>query len=286
MIDLAKMVLSLQEELKSGPLKEVKSGILRHIVHFFMEHMDVTEEEVAIFFTNKQKTNLSFAYPEYLANSGVIPIDSTDAIVAQIYRTGKSFIDNKFLEKEHLSMFEFIKTPQSETKLIWKMIGAQIVHGDEKLGVVEISRRRAAYSDVGRDFTKEDLDLLVSSLHQFAPVLKILYDEIFKQKRESVKQDLALLAEIIRWRRGIRDGDAVKIRHTYLGMTQICKGHITHKYALDRIEVKTSSENCKDMMTVSVDCLWPTSWDKSKMARAVNVYKRLKKLSKIVGSPD
>jgi hypothetical protein len=286
MVDLTRLLASLNEELSSGSSKERRSLVLQQIVGFFMEHLDVKEDEVAIFFTNRQKTTLSFAYPEYLVDSGIIQINSPDAVVAQIYRTGEPFLDNKFLEKDHLSMFEFIKTPQSETKLIWKMMGIQIAHKGEAFGVIEISRRRLSFEEVGRDFTRDDLSFLENSIFQLSGIFKTLYDEIFKLKREKIRQDLALLAEILRWRRGVADGDCVKIRNTYLGIIQICKGHVTHKYSIDRIEVKTTSGNCKENMTVSVDSLWPCSWDKSKMGRAVNVYKRLKKLSKLVGSSD
>jgi hypothetical protein len=247
-----------------------------------MKNLGVQEDEVAIFFTNKQKTALSFVYPAYLADSGVISIESPDAIVSQIFRTEKPFIDNRFLEKEHLSVFEFVKTPQSETKLIWKMIGTLISFKKEKIGVIEISKRRGSFSDVGTDFTQDHLAFLVQSIHELGPIFKTLYDDIFKQKRENVKKDLALLAEIIRWRRKLTDGDCIKFRNHYLGMINVCKGYVIHKYSMDRIEVKFISGNCKEFMTVSIDSLWPCSWDRNKMNRAANVYKRLKKLSKIV----
>lgn len=286
MADLTKLLTSLQEDLKTGSHRERRSRVLKNIVGFFMEHLDVKEDEVAIFFTNKQKTTLSFAYPEYLINSGIIQVNSPDAVVAQIYRTGESYIDNKFLEKDHLSMFEFIKTPHSETKLIWKMMGMQIAHKGDPFGVIEISRRRSSFEDVGKDFTHDDLNLLKDSIFQLSGIFKTLYDDIFKLKREKIRRDLALLAEIIRWRRGVTDGDCVKIRNTYLGIIQVCKGHVIHKYSIDRIDVKTTSGNCKEKMVVSIESLWPCSWDKSKMGRAVNVYKRLKKLSKIVGNSE
>ena len=148
--------------------------------------------------------------------------------------------------------------------------------------MIEISKRRAKFEDVGSDFTSEDLKFLEASMLAFAPILKSLYDDIFKARRIRVKQDLGLLAEIVRWRRNVSDGDCVKIRTSYLGMHHICKGHITHKYSIDRIEVKISSGKCKEFMTVSVESLWPSSWDKNKMNRVTNVYQKLKKLSKIV----
>ncbi|MCK4836156.1 MAG: GAF domain-containing protein [Candidatus Aminicenantes bacterium] len=280
------LIEELNEDLKKTPAKDKFNLIIQKIVHFYMKNLGLQEDEVAIFFTNKQKSALSFVYPTYLSDSGIISIDSPDAIVSQIFRTGKSFIDNRFLEKEHLSVFEFVKTPQSETKLIWKMIGVLISFKGEKIGVIEISKRRGSFSDVGRDFTQDDLKFLDQSIAQLGQIFKILYDDIFKQKRENVKKDLALLAEIIRWRRKLNDGDCIKFRNLYLGIVNICKGYVIHKYSMDRIEVKFTSGNCKEFMVVSIDSLWPCSWDKSKMNRAVNVYKRLKKLSKIVRDTD
>ena len=286
MSNITELRSSLQEELKKSHSKERTNRVIKKIVRFYIEKLGVQEDEVAIFFTNKQKTALSFVYPTYLIDSGIISIDSPDAIVSQIYRTGESFIDNKFLEKEHLSVFEFVKTPQSETKLIWKMIGTVISYRGEKIGVIEISKRRSAFSDVGSDFTQENVKFLEQSIQQLNQIFKDLYDDIFRQKREKVKRDLVLLAEIIRWRRKLIDGDCIKFRNNYLGLVNICKGYVIHKYSLDRIEVKFTSGNCKEKMVVSIDSLWPCSWDKTKMNRASNVYKRLKKLSKIVKDSD
>lgn len=282
-IDLRK---ELNEVLIDTAERDKLNTVIKRIVQFFMKNLGVQDDEVAIFFTNKQKTALSFVYPTYLSDSGIISIESPDAIVSQIFRTGKPFIDNRFLEKEHLSVFEFVKTPQSETKLIWKMIGALISHKGEKIGVIEISKRRGSFSDVGTDFTRDHLTFLVQSINELGQVFKTLHDDIFKQRRENVKKDLALLAEIIRWRRKLNDGDCIKFRNHYLGIVNVCKGYVTHKYSLDRIEVKFISGNCKEFMTVSIDTLWPCSWDKNKMNRAANVYKRLKKLSKIVKEPE
>jgi hypothetical protein len=276
----------LTEDLAKTPDRDKLNKIIGKIVQFYMKNLGVQDDEVAIFFANKQKNALSFVYPGYLSDSGVISIESPDAIVSQIFRTGKPFIDNRFLEKEHLSVFEFVKTPQSETKLIWKMIGTLILYENEKLGVIEISRRRGSFSDVGTDFTHDHLEFLVQSIKELAQIFKTLHDDIFKQKRENVKKDLALLAEIIRWRRKLNDGDCIKFRNHYLGIINICKGYVIHKYSIDRIEIKFISGNCKEFMTVSVDSLWPCSWDKNKMNRAANVYKRLKKLSKIVKEPE
>src|SRR4030043_2023460 len=91
----------LQEDLQRLSAKEKLDQVIQKIVHFYMTHLNVQEDEVAIFLTNKQKTALSFAYPSYLVSSGFIPVDSPDAVVSHIYRSGSSFINNKFLEKEH-----------------------------------------------------------------------------------------------------------------------------------------------------------------------------------------
>lgn len=286
MLNITDLLSSIQEELAKSRNKDKTNRVIKKIVQFYREKLGVQEDEVAIFFTNKQKTALSFVYPTYLVDSGIISIDSPDAIVSQIYRSGESFIDNRFLEKEHLSVFEFVKTPQSETKLIWKMIGTVISYKGEKIGVIEISKRRSAYADVGSDFTQDDLNFLEQTILQLNKIFKALYDDIFRLKREKVKQDLALLAEIIRWRRKLNDGDCIKFRNHYLGLVNICKGYVIHKYSLDRIEVKFTSGNCKEKMVVTIDSLWPCSWDKNKMNRASNVYKRLKKLSKIVRDTD
>lgn len=168
------LIKSLEEEVANIHLdsKEKMDTIIKKIAHYYIKYFNTQEDEVAIFLVDKSVTFLSFIYPPYLVGSEKISIDSDKPIVTHIYRSGKSLIDNEFLERERLFQYEFIKTDTNESKLIWKLIGAVISDEGEKIGVIQISRKRAPYSDVGENFTEEDLKHLESSILRLAPYIK------------------------------------------------------------------------------------------------------------------
>jgi hypothetical protein len=52
------------------------------------------------------------------------------------------------------------------------MMGAAIAVDGERLGVVQISRKRSAYGQPGPDFTTADLDMLEKLAARLGPILK------------------------------------------------------------------------------------------------------------------
>ena len=131
---------------------------------------------------NDEKTVLSFAAPEYLVNSGIIPVSSTDAYIASIFRRGSSLIENNLQQQKHLSIFEIIRTPEDELRPIWKMMGTLIFFEKEKLGVIEISRRSNKQEDAGEDFMESDLMFLENTMKKLAPYLKRAMPPNFRGK--------------------------------------------------------------------------------------------------------
>ena len=65
---------------------------------------------------------------------------------------------------------------------IWKIMGVLIADGNDKLGVIEVSKRAQYESDAGRDFTIKDLQYLESSMKNLAPVLKKVFPQNFRGK--------------------------------------------------------------------------------------------------------
>jgi hypothetical protein len=149
------------------------------IIDYYTKNLKVSREEVAILLTNKDKSMLSFAAPEYLVNAGMIPVNSTDAIASTIFRTGNPFIDNSFHLKKHLSIFELIKTPDEEILPIWKMIAVLIADKNEKYGVLEISIRAKDQFSIDRNFTAKDLQFLESTVAEITPYVKKALPEDF-----------------------------------------------------------------------------------------------------------
>ena len=175
------VVFQVEEKLVDPSLdkKERFSAIVKIIADYYINYYKVNDDEFALFFSNELKTTLKFYYHFYLANSDEIPVNSSKPIVSRIFRSGVSYLDNDLLDKERLFQYEFIKNYDDEAKLIWKMIGCPIFFNKKKLGVVQVTRKRASYSDIGKDFSKEDLYFLELSVKEFSPyfdkIIKILY---------------------------------------------------------------------------------------------------------------
>ena len=181
MQDLTEIITKLRMEMGSEDPPDIKfKKIIKEIQKFYMGAFNVTENEVAMFLTDKEKSVLSFACPDYLVNAGMIPVTSTEAIVSNIFRTGRTVIINGFSQQKHLSVFEIIPMPDKQIAPIWKMIGALIQVEGEKIGVMEISRRGPEILEVGEDFTQSDLEFLSSSIEKLAPYINKLIPDDFK----------------------------------------------------------------------------------------------------------
>jgi hypothetical protein len=128
------------------------------------------KEEVAILW--KRGKALSFIWPEFLAEAKKLPLQSTLPIATNIFRSGRSFLDNRLIEREHMVEYEFIKESDGGSRLIWKMMGIVIKVDNKKLGVVQISRKRSAFSEPGPDFTPDDLELLEKLTARLGPLIK------------------------------------------------------------------------------------------------------------------
>ena len=148
--------------------------VVKSIVRFYVDHFNTEDDEIAIFFPNQLKTTLRFIYPFYLNGTDEIPINSSKPIVSRIYRSGLSYLDNDLVDKERLFQYEFIKNYNDEARIIWKLMGVVIKFKEEKLGVVQISRKRTSFQKLGEDFTAEDLHFLERTIKEFSPYFKIV----------------------------------------------------------------------------------------------------------------
>lgn len=166
--------------------KEDRDLAFKNVIHeielFYKENFFLNDYEVAIFLANEEKTVLSFACPDYLVNSGMIPVSSTEAFTSAIFRTGRGIIENNFQQQKHLQIFEIIRTPEDKIMPIWKMIGALIAVGGDKLGVIEISRRADDPGDAGEDFTESDLMFLENTIKKLAPFIQRVKPKNFRGK--------------------------------------------------------------------------------------------------------
>jgi hypothetical protein len=182
MKDINELIAKLKIEISKEEEETRFWAVIEAIEQFYTDNFYLKEYEVAIFLTNQEKTVLSFACPRYLVNSGMIPISSTEAITSSIYRTGRGIIENNLQQQKHLSIFEIIRTPEGEMKPIWKMIAALIAVEDDKIGVIEISRRAKTVEDADEDFSENDLIFLQKTIKILAPFLKRVLPDNFRGK--------------------------------------------------------------------------------------------------------
>ena len=172
----------LKNDIQKGPSEENLKKVINRIAEFYIEKLQLNSDEVTIFLANDEKTILSFVYPDYLINSGIIPTSSTDAIAAHIFRTGRSVMENNFQQQKHLFIFEMIKTPDNKIKPIWKVMGTIISTKEEKIGVIQTSRRGTDIGEVGNDFNLQQLDFLEKTASELSPMIKMVLPKNFKAK--------------------------------------------------------------------------------------------------------
>jgi hypothetical protein len=182
MKDLNELIGTLAVETAKKDKELAFKKVIREIALFYKENFFLNEHEVAIFLSNNEKTVLSFACPEYLVNSGMIPISSTEAFTSAIFRTGRGIIENNLQQQKHLSIFEIIRTPDDKIMPVWKMIGALIAVEEDKLGVIEISRRAVNVEEAGEDFTESDSMFLENTIMKLAPFIQRVMPENFRGK--------------------------------------------------------------------------------------------------------
>lgn len=182
MRDINELIAKLRMEIAKEDRQKCFKTVIKDIETFYTDNFFLNPYEVGIFLTNEEKTVLSFACPEYLVNSGMIPVSSTEAFTASIYRTGRGIVENNLHQQKHLSIFEVIRTPEGKILPIYKMMGALIAVENEKLGVVEISRRSSDPTDQGEDFSERDLQFLEKTIKILAPYLKRVLPDNFRGK--------------------------------------------------------------------------------------------------------
>ena len=147
-----------------------------------MSEFSLSDTEIAIFLSNREKNFLSFAYPPYLVDAGIIPVNSSDAVASQIFRTGRPVIENNFLQQKHLSVFETVKSPGKTIHPICKMIGVVLGEDEERVGVIEVSRRSPSFYEAGPDFTARNLEHLKTISREITPNFVKLMPADFRGK--------------------------------------------------------------------------------------------------------
>lgn len=119
----------------------------------------VAPDDIALFSFDATRQELKFCWPEKLKNSGLIPLNAKNSLVARTLREKKGYIDNRFAKVSHGVIFEAF----SASKPIQKIISVPLADK----GVVQVSRKGAEAKESGPDFNQGELN----ALQQMAEVL-------------------------------------------------------------------------------------------------------------------
>jgi hypothetical protein len=182
MKDLFLVFEKIKMTAKDGYSDSGFKSIMADMAQFFQDNFALEKDEIAILLADKDKNVLSFAFPNYLINAGIIPISSPDAIAAQIFKLNRGLIENTFNQLKHLHLFEYIRNDEQKIRPIWKMMGTVLHDNDGAFGVIELSRKAISQREAGEDFTRQDLEFLEKAVARLAPVLRQTMPPEFKVK--------------------------------------------------------------------------------------------------------
>lgn len=151
----------IANSLKSGDAANSQLSISA-LAERIAKEFRVKSDEVAILAVSERWRHLYFLVPEALRNVGHIPLSSTSALAARTVRDGRPDINNNFTTARHASVFEGVKSESLTASAIQKIISAPILADGKVIGVIQISRKAAAVSEAGPDFTSDDLGQILA----------------------------------------------------------------------------------------------------------------------------
>jgi len=151
----------LASSLKSGDASNQQLSISA-LAERIAKSLHVKSDEVAILAVSEKWRHLYFLVPEALRNVGHIPLSSTSALAARTVRDSRPEIMNNFSTVRHASVFEGIKADSLNAHAIQRIISAPILAEGKVIGVIQISRKAAAVTEAGPEFTADDLGKLLA----------------------------------------------------------------------------------------------------------------------------
>jgi hypothetical protein len=130
---------------------------LASVAEKIAKELGVQTDEVAIMGVSTRWRHLYFLVPQALKNVGFVPLSSPSALAARTARESRPEINNNFSAVRHATVFEGVKAATTTGESIQKIVSAPILCEGKVVGVMQISRKGARVSEVGTDFTAEDL---------------------------------------------------------------------------------------------------------------------------------
>jgi hypothetical protein len=141
------------------------------------KELGVQADEVAILGVSTRWRHLHFLVPQALKNVGFIPMSSTSALAARTARESRPDINNNFSAVRHATVFEGVKAATTTGESIQKIVSAPILCEGKVVGVMQISRKGATPTEVGRDFTSDDLGKVLALCKPLGKLVRYLAGE-------------------------------------------------------------------------------------------------------------
>jgi hypothetical protein len=135
-------------------------------------------DEVAILFLTSDARHLRFVAPRKFADLGTIPITKRDSIAVNIFGRKAGEAMNNVPMVKHVAFFESVKL-RDRAVPIQKMITVPILHGEEAVGVAQVSRKGETPGEAGPDFSASDVRKAQDIFGLVAPYLASARPERF-----------------------------------------------------------------------------------------------------------
>lgn len=165
---------------KEGAGKEGLAKAAKVIAEAIAASLKVKTEEVAILLLTSSGQTLKFVWPPQLAGGlAAFPVTHKSAIASTVLATMKGKVDNKLAESRHLKFFENVKGMETSKVPIQKMVALPLFVGDQKLGVVEVSRKGHTPEEAGPNFSPQDAQALLGICKECSPILAKLLPQPF-----------------------------------------------------------------------------------------------------------
>lgn len=161
-------------DVEGGAPVEIPLGAVAEKI---AKSMGVQTDEVAILGVSTRWRHLHFLVPQALKNVGFIPLSSTSALAARTARESRPDINNNFSAVRHATVFEGVKAATTTGESIQKIISAPILCEGKVVGVMQISRKGAAGTHVGPDFTADDLGKVLALCRPLGKLVRYLAGE-------------------------------------------------------------------------------------------------------------
>lgn len=127
--------------------------------------------QTAILMVDRDLDQLTFAYPEHLADGNVLPIDDK-SFAGQVVMKKSALLENSVPQEPHKDFFERIPDPSGSVRSIQKMIASPLFGAEgQVIGVVEVSRTGEEAAGAKANFRPQDVTNLEKSCRVFAPFI-------------------------------------------------------------------------------------------------------------------